>query len=213
MKKTIFVILILFIGSSLTYSQVLPKFGLKAGLNIANHTWDYKGLFLGGIDWDYNYGLTIRAFSEFGFGDHFALQGELGYSRKGNKKDIPLTTSDYPDGNGQYISIENNIDYISVVALAKLSLFKGPISPYIIGGPQMNFFVGNNGSDWFKDIYEDFNSGVLGISIGAGVEFNISPVNVFVEYRYERDLADSYPQDILEIYNFSHAIMFGIVLF
>ena len=213
MKKLIFVLLILFIGSSVSYSQFLPKFGVKAGLSAANHSWDYKGLLNGSIDWEYNYGFTVRAFAEFGLGDNFGLQGELGYSRKGNKKDFPITTVENPDGNGQYIRVENTLDYVSVAALAKLNLFKGPISPYIIGGPQMNFLAGKDISNTFKTVYDDFNSGVLGISVGAGLELGIAPVNVFVEYRYERDLTDSAPQDNVEIYNFSHVLMFGIVLF
>ncbi|MFA7288183.1 MAG: outer membrane beta-barrel protein [Melioribacteraceae bacterium] len=212
MKKTIFVILVLFI-SSISYGQFLPQFGVKVGINSANHSWDYNGEVKGSIDWESDYGFTIRAFTEFGLSDNFALQGELGYSHKKNKKDIPITTVDYPDGNGQSIRIENALDYISVAALAKLSLFKGPISPYIIGGPQMNFIAGKNAIDGFREIYEDFNSGVLGISVGAGLELSIAPVNVILEYRYEKDLTNSASQDTLEIFNFSHVLMFGIVLF
>ncbi|QYJ68229.1 porin family protein [Flavobacterium litorale] len=134
------------------------KFGVKAGLNIAD---------LGG-DAETNgsrTGLHIGGLAEFKLTETFSVQPELVYSMQGAKSD-----------NGVGGEFDLNLDYINVPIMAKYYVMEG-LS--IEAGPQIGFLMGAefDGND-VKDNYKSIDFG-----LGGGVAYDL-PMGVFFQARY-----------------------------
>lgn len=156
------------------------RFGVKAGLNLANLTNDEDG--------KVRPSFHIGAVAEFAIGDKFSIQPELLYSRQGSKASVSHTIEDGDvvmkfDADGTL-----KLDYINIPVLAK---YKINDSFSILGGLQVGFLVqaevevdvqayGVN-VNTKQDFKSEVNSVDFGLNIGVGYEL---PVGVFFEARH-----------------------------
>jgi hypothetical protein len=209
--KRLFLVL-LFIFSISTYAQITPSYGLKIGLGITNHSWEYQPPINGKLDWDNNYGVSIRAFADVAFSNIFGVGGEIGYSQKGIRKTIPVTTVQNPDGIGESINITNKLDYLSFSLMGKIKIETDLLSPYILIGPQYNRLLSSNIAKGFEIVYDHFEKDIFSITVGLGSEFQLFSINALLEYRYERDISNSSKLSTIEIKNYSHIFLVGIKL-
>lgn len=191
-------------------AQVFDGYGIKAGWGITNHDWQYVAPINGKLTWDNNSGFSIRAFTDFTLYRYVGLEAEIGYAQKGAKYKIPITTNSQPDGTGEYVDINNRLNYLSFSAVGKFKYNMSLISPYIIIGPQYNYLLSKQVSSLDKIVYDKFRNSSLGIVLGAGSEIKVLSVDFIAEYLYARDVTNNYNQSNIEIKNYSHTFLIGI---
>lgn len=151
------------------HAQVLPKFGVKAGLNYSTFNnadgAEYKAGFLGGVYANINIP-----------GSPAAIQPELLYAQYG-------TNVEGTDG-------KLSVDYIQIPVLAKFG-FGAPgvnIKPEVFFGPYAGFNINAEAEEagFAVDADELFKNTDFGVVIGAGLQ--VSKLNF--ELRYTAGLTD-----------------------
>ena len=157
------------------------QFGVKAGLNLANISFDPEPE-----------GVSFDAATKFGLGgimlyplsEVLDLQVEAMYLFKGSKAEI--------DFFGDVIVVEFNFTYLSVPVMGRYNLGSGDTSPYIVVGPEFGFLLSAKSKvdDEEEDIKDTTKSIDLGLNIGAGVSMDMGTMPVFAEVRYSLGLSD-----------------------
>lgn len=181
------------------------KFGVKAGLNLANISENYDGY---DSDFDSDYKMKIGAhvggFVEIKFTEKWALQPEVLFSMQGAK----LEESSYDDGDGNVYSSEStiNLNYINVPVMVKFY----PIPKlFVEAGPQVGFLISakakNEGNytdgdttvnvDETVDVKDGYKSIDFGVNVGVGYEFTDM---IFANLRYNIGLSDITEEDEFE---------------
>lgn len=207
--KSIFIFLSILVLSINAHAQLLSGYGAKLGLGISNQSWNYNTNTI--VDYNNKIGANPRIFADFLDLSFFNIETEISYLRKGITEKIPLTSMDQPDGTGEYINIDNSLDYLSISILAKPKYEFGIISTYILFGPQINILLGKNITKGWEVIYSKFKKSNYDLSLGAGIEMRkLLPITFLLEYRYERDFIDNCEFLNIDIKNYSHVILLGI---
>ncbi len=210
MKRIIHIFILISVSTSIS-AQLISSLGIKAGSSISNQEWNYTQD--DNSDYDNMQGLSLRIFADMFKFSFFEMETELGYSSKGFEVNMPVTTVESPMGTGETISFTNELDYISLSALAKFTHSMEIFSPYLIIGPQFNLLINKNPDTGWDVVFDKFRETNIGISAGGGIELGkLLPSPVFIEYRYERDLQDNYEPDNITIKNYSHVVLIGIRL-
>ncbi|AUP79583.1 outer membrane beta-barrel protein [Flavivirga eckloniae] len=165
MKKPILT-LALIVLSTVAFSQIKIKPGVRAGANFSNLT---------NSNLDDKTDLYIGAFAEIKFVSFYALQPELNYSRQGGKSRI----SGLNDLEIQYLSaaIANKFYPIKAIGL------------HAIVGPAINIKVGDNYNN-FNDDLEGFDFLFFG---GLGYDF---PFGLGIETRYNIGIVDIFGNNV-----------------
>lgn len=160
---------ILFLFGATAQAQVLPKFGVKAGLNYSTFNnadgAEYKAGFLGGVYANINIP-----------GSPAAIQPELLYAQYG--------------ANAEGTDGKLSVDYIQIPVLAKFG-FGAPgvnIRPEVFFGPYAGFTINSELEDagFSVDADEVFKNSDFGVVVGAGLQ--VSKLNF--ELRYTAGLTD-----------------------
>lgn len=155
--------------SATAQAQVLPKFGVKAGLNYSTFNnadgVEYKAGFLGGVYANINIP-----------GSPAAIQPELLYAQYG--------------ANAEGTDGKLSVDYIQIPVLAKFG-FGAPgvnIKPEVFFGPYAGFTINSELEDagFAVDADEVFKNSDFGVVVGAGLQ--VSKLNF--ELRYTAGLTD-----------------------
>lgn len=207
--KLILIISLILVLSFSAESQILTNYGVKFGAAISNQTWDYGAGF--NLNNDNKVGISPRLFADFFNWPIAQIEGEFGFTRKGFTDEIPITTVESPDGTGQYMDINNSLDYLSISVLGKVRFEAGKLSPYVIAGPQINYLINKNVSNGWDIAFDQFRKTNLGLTVGAGTELNdLLPFTLLLEYRYERDFMDDHGSPYIKVINYSHVILAGI---
>lgn len=154
MKKTILVIALL-LAVSFNVQAQLVKFGLKAGLNYANHTGS-------DIQTDAITSYHAGLITEIKIHDKFALQPELLYSTQGATYNTVLG------------DVKNELGYLSIPVMAKIYL-NNTISLEL--GPQASFLLSERGA------FDATDSNIFDFSVAAGLGLKITK-NIFIQGRY-----------------------------
>lgn len=207
--KTLFMIIFLIAFAFNIDAQIITNYGLKLGMGISNQSWDYQADI--NSDFDNKVGISPRIFLSFLNIPFFQLQAELGYLQKGFEDKIPITTIVQPDGTGEFITVNNRLNYLSFSALAKLKYENEILTPYIIIGPQLNVLLSKNIEKGWEVVFDSFKENNIGLSIGVGTEIkNVLPISILLEYRYESDFIDNYDSSNINIKNYSHILLLGV---
>ncbi len=160
---------VILLFSATVQAQVLPKFGIKAGLNYSTFNnadgVEYKAGFLGGVYANINIP-----------GSPAAIQPELLYAQYG--------------ANAEGTDGKLSVDYIQIPVLAKFG-FGAPgvnIKPEVFFGPYAGFTINSELEDagFAVDADEVFKNSDFGVVVGAGLQ--VSKLNV--ELRYTAGLTD-----------------------
>ena len=151
----------------------VPEFGVKAGLNFANISWDIpEGSFeTVSINKFGVSGILLYPLSEL-----LDAQVELMYLQKGAK----------------FEELKWNFDYLSIPVLVRFNFSSEDASTYIVSGLEIGFLLSakleNLGAE--EDIKDVVKSIDLGLNIGAGVSMDMGTMPVFGEVRYSLGLSD-----------------------
>lgn len=189
MKKIILSALAVFVFGFANAQET--KFGLKAGLNIANQKFEVEG---SSMTANSIVGLQVGGFTEIKVDDKFAIQPEVLLSTEGSKL----------KADGEELLF--NLSYINVPVMAKFY----PAPKFNIqAGPQLGFLVSakgkyNGGSK--EDIKDDLKSTNFGVNFGAGYEFT---ENCLIDLRYNLGLSNISDSDGGEIKGSVFSIALG----
>lgn len=158
-------------------SGLRPKFGLKAGVNLANlYSDDVK-------DENFKAGFSGGLIAKIPVARGFSIQPELLYSNKGAK-----ATYDLPSiigGDGEY---RFNLHYIELPVLAvvniarNLNIHAGPYVSYLASANITRINDDNEVSDIAKLEADDFNRIDYGVAAGLGLD--IQNFTIGARYNY-----------------------------
>ena len=211
MKQKFFAIIICAVlGSTNCFSQLVKEFEVKVGMAIANQTWTYQSF----PDLDTKSRLGIDA----GFGVEWlsssmiTILTEAHYIQKGMKESIPITTEQFPDGTGQYLTRQPEVNYLSIPILAKYRIDFSCVGLYAIAGPRFDFLVSSKGGG-FDVVINKFKKSEIGGTIGAGFEIsNLLHNAIGIEVRYSPALQNSYSTQFLTVSNNSVELLLTMAL-
>jgi hypothetical protein len=205
MKKIIIAIAILF-GINSADAQV--KYGLKAGLNVADLNVDEEGF----PSTSPIANLHVGGFAEIKLNKKIAFQPELVYSAQGTTFDFPVD-----DGEGNQYNAEATfkLSYINVPLMLK---YYPESKFYLEGGPQVGFLtaaklkikIDGIGSDT-QDANEAFKGIDFGFNFGAG--YNISK-HATINARYNlgiSNIGESEPGESATVLNRVFSISMGYI--
>ena len=177
--------------------------GIKAGYVHANQNYDYTDEMIN-LDPGYLGGFDAGISFEFLSLPVFGLVAEAHYIQKGMKVDIPDISGPEPTS----VEYKNKINYLSVPALAKVSL--GGL--YAIAGPRIDILLSKSVDSQFDSIYDKFETFVTGYDAGVGYQLGIVPaLSPLIELRYSGDFKDSYKSDTLSVNNKSFQLLVGVM--
>jgi hypothetical protein len=168
MKKVTLIAFVLFIGLIKSQAQVKVSPGIRGGLNFSTLTniednSSKTDFYLGGL-------VNIK------FNKYFSLQPEITYSRQGDE-------GRYFE-NGRFYSEKYELNYITLGAVAKFNF--GGSGFHILGGPSLDFKVGDN--------YINTNPEGFDLAIVGGVGYTL-PNGLTFEARVKQGLLDIYGYD------------------
>jgi len=153
------------------------KFGVKAGLNIANLGGDME-------DAKSLVGFHVGGFAEFKLSEKFAIQPELLYSAQGAK-------GEYSE-EGESIELTQNLGYLNIPVMAKFYVAEGFS---LEAGPQIGFLLNAKEKGEYEgvslevDNKDEFKSIDFGVNFGAGYDFT---ENLSAGLRYNLGLSNVY---------------------
>ncbi|MEL6658440.1 MAG: porin family protein [Bacteroidota bacterium] len=179
-----------------TFSAHTQSIGPKVGVNIGS--WGGDDIF---DDADYGSitGLQFGAVAVIPVSDKFAIQPELVYLQKGSSFEF--------DFLGDKIESNTTLNYLEIPILARINVTDGPTQIFINAGPSIGFGLsgtissesGGEESEVDIDFDEDgISSFDFGLAVGAGVQLEVGPGQIFFDVRYLLGLAnldDSEPED------------------
>lgn len=196
MKKTLGLMLILFLLiTSFTLKQY-ASIGLKSGINFSKFSY---ANFTVKPDFSTHTNMIFGGFLNLKITGPLSLQAEMFYSSTGSSYEGPVSDLakyfGFTVGNLSNIFIEYKITYLEIPVLLKLSFNMVALKPYVFAGP----FYRTKLSESVKVQYlglsfdvdpELFKKTDYGFTVGAGVNFNLGVTALLAEARYSRGLKD-----------------------
>ncbi len=168
------------------------KFGLKAGLSLANNLWS---------DDDGTEEMLIRPtfgiFAVFTLTPTLAIQPEVSYLTMGEKW-------------LEEITVAETFNYLHIPVLIKARLMKeGKVIPVVFAGPAISFLLSAKEADF--DVKEFFKSTDFGVDFGAGVEMAAGKMKLLFDARYYLGLTNAYNGTLYSMKNRGFVITAGVL--
>lgn len=178
-KKSLFFLLFLPIFS---YSQIISNYGIKIGfisskaadVKVNNYYWNlYKDSRLSG---------SYSIFAYFLNSEYYRFEAELGYRQEGAEDKLPATTSESPDGTGEFVIIDHAYDFLSLNLALQPKYENDNICLFGIISFSFNNMLKNRDQLILNNNVEKF---LLGYSFGLGLQpKNILNGKLFFEFRF-----------------------------
>ena len=191
MKRGCFSIALWFIAASLTlWGQVPAGFGLKGGISLANMSYritpiDYE------LDTEPLFGPVATLFVEAFKGAHFSFQFDVGYVVKGSSTTTESVTVNHLDNDRITVhegaESTSRFSYITLVPMARYRFDLERISPYLLLGPRIDFQLRYDTDSPYPLDLE--HGTLLGLTVGAGLEYRLNDLGIFTEVQYLPDLS------------------------
>lgn len=184
-------------------AQFYKGFGIKAGTSIANQniTIPDNSVIIG-QESDYNdgfkykFGLTIGIFKEIPIIQNLKAQIGINYARKGKLIEL-IETNEIGMLTGNTSYIHENFDFITAELYGKYNFLNSRLSPYILAGLRLDFYLSQHGfyrSNDGTEIENEIglpvtNNKLFGASLGAGIDYQASKLfSLFLEGTYNPDI-------------------------
>lgn len=211
--KTFFslIVLIVILNISPVDAQLLRAYSLKIGCDKAELRTDYSSQIGGNSYKETIWGLDAGAFVEFFNYPNFSLLTEIYYIQKGRTIIIQGTMIDRNNPNG-YIDvgpeeIKERFEYISIPILAKFRVNRKTITPYVAGGPSIEYLINFPGSD----VYKKFNKVELAVKAVFGIELSFYSMPTFLlECRYNYSITDTYKNEFVTYRSRALELLLGV---
>lgn len=172
MKKIILSVAAIFAFGVVSAQET--KFGVKAGLNLANLTGDVENA-------STKVGFNVGGFVEIKLSDKFVFQPELLFSAQGAKSDYSV---DYGAGENEKFESTVKLNYLNIPLMAKyyvadkFSLEAGPQLGFLMSAKADTDYTYNDGDGFTEsvstsvDVKDSFKSIDFGLNLGAGYDFS-----------------------------------------
>lgn len=212
MKRSLVTIaMIMWAGLQILSGQFPSSFGAKAGISLADQSYiiepiDYK------LETEVVIGPTFSLFMEAFRGKHFSLQVDLSYFLKGSKTSIQSVTVDHINNDQRIVNkgeqSTSTFKYLSIAPMARYRMGQNLLHPYFLLGPRVDFLLKYESDSEYP--LEDQNSVIPGLTIGAGLEYDISNLGIFAELQFQGDIMPVTGQDPLLVNNHLLSLTFGV---
>jgi hypothetical protein len=207
MKKVILTIITILFVSSISISQPIRDWGIKLGIASSSQHWDY-GADAASINFNQNpqnkIGLDAGLFIEWFHDPHFSLLTELRYIQKGFKDEEtsqvydPLT---YPSSHDTLMTFKPSINYLSIPIVLKYRFELGPVDPYFILGPRIDFLVSTQ-SDGLGLVLDNLSQTDYGVNLGFGLEYSsFIGSTIGLEFQYSPSFHHVFDNGYLKVQN------------
>ena len=212
MKRIFPVIMFVLLSCTLAVrGQFIESMGLKAGISIANQRHQFTPIDYT-LETDAVTGPGIAVFMEAFGREHLSLQFDLAFSAKGSKSTTQSVTVNHLD-NDRIIVNEGDLKvskfyYLSFSPVARYRIEKEGIGPYVLLGPRLDYLLKYSTDSDYP--LEEQNSIILGLNCGAGLEYNLNDLGVFIEVQYQPDFSPVTSQDPLRVNNKLFVLTIGI---
>lgn len=209
-----------------TTSFAQLSLGLRGGLNFGN-VYTTDGLDAITPDFQSISGPSVAGVLECGFSKNFAVQTELGITRKGFKirEDFDVNLYNVPVPIGA--TAESRFNYLEVPLLAKVKFGDEVVQGYVTAGPTFGYATNGrlitraNALFEFKVSDTDINLDAInyerfevGGSVGAGLGINTGFGQLFADARYTRGFTQLYDIPVVneKIRNQGFALSVGFLV-
>ena len=212
MNRRFLPIVFLLLASTYGLSGQWPSsFGLKGGVALANQSYRITA-----IDQELNTnavtGPTLSLFVEAFKSQHFSVQLDVGYAAKGSSTTIQSVTVNHLDNDRITINegeaAKSDYTYLSLAPLARYRWDLEPLCPYLLLGPRVDFLLRYSTESEYP--LEQQSQTILGLSLGAGLEYRLQNLGLFAELQYLPDLSPVTHEEPLLINNNMLSFCLGI---
>lgn len=193
--------------TALTQFAFPVRLGILGGINLANQS-SSKDLFPANNPKSFHIGSIFGAMAELSFERNWSIQVEPRFIQKGtNFGNITVTrTNPIPSGTTDAMF---RLNYFELPLLIKAKFEEPNFNPFVLGGPTFGFInsakveapgthVLSRPGTSTLDIEGDVSSLEVGLEIGGGVEFALTPtLGLLVMARYSQGLLDVYSNPII----------------
>ena len=173
MKMLRFSIALLLVAALFTPTETSAQtvIGAKAGLSFSNVSLSGEGA---SVSFDSRTGFVGGAFAQFGLGSPWFIQPELLYSSKGFKVDSETLSLSYFE--------------IPVLFGAAFPLSNSDLKPMVFAGPSVAFKLSCDAEGF--DCGDSIKSFDFALVFGAGIQYSLESISLFLDGRYGLGLAD-----------------------
>jgi hypothetical protein len=160
-KSYVLLFIILLIFSNICAQQKF-NYGLKFGMVSSEFSVDKKenSTFYGDIFKEVRKGPALGLFAEYNINKAVNLDFDLLYLQKGAEDEIELTTVEQPEGTGETVSYDYQLDYIQLTACLNPKISFKRVELQGKFGLSFSVLVETKGLILFKDA-DDFSTGYL----------------------------------------------------
>jgi len=191
--------------------QALGSYGVKGGISLSNQSFRINSLDFE-MDTEPIAGPSLIFFIEAMKGNHLSIQTDLGFSCRGSSTTTQSVTVNHLDQNRLVVNTgEKTVSrfrYLSMSPMLRARTNNGGFEPYGLLGPRLDLLLGYSTTSEYP--LEEQNNLILGLSIGAGVEYTIRGKGIFVEVQFQPDLSPVTNHEPLLINNNSLLFSLGI---
>ncbi len=185
MKKiALFTSMLLLIFTSI-HSQVIESVGFKAGISLANQTWKYKSVSNETV-YDYKSGFCGILSAELLKSRYLSFTSDLGYFQKGMQYKVLNTSPEFPEGDGTYTTYKSSYQYLSLSPMLKAFYNLNNFGFYALLGPRVDYRLAYQSDDTDMVLGES-KKGILGLTYGGGVEYQLDRVGILLEFQGQPD--------------------------
>ena len=195
----------------------LTGVGIKAGGNISKEIGSDARFTVPGtgntLSPSFKGGFVGGAYATYGLADMWAIQPELLFTMKGEKRNTDISIP----GVGTANNFRTQLNYLEVPVLLKLMpMTQSNVHPEVYVGPAVSFLLSAKskydigGSTVSNDIKSNLHSTDFGVAFGAGVGYGLGDGRLSLDARYSLGITKIYkttPQP--NIRNSSLSLMVG----
>lgn len=202
-----------------SYSQCISSLGVKGGATFSNLDFNYKTNDIVVVN-KYHTGFNGAAFIELLDNKTFSFVFDAGYEQRGYRLEL-IRTDEFGNNIGTY-DIIDKIHYIKTGFSSKFKYKTKSVTPYIILGPSIDFYLGYKettssesglpeGTEFENSMLEQFKKVNYNLNMGAGLEFEkLLPFKTLVEFNYSPSLNTSYNGPFVDVKEHYFNIKLGI---
>jgi len=137
---------------------------------------------------------------------------DLSYFLKGSKTSTQSVTVDHVNDDQIIVNkgemSTSTFKYLSIAPMARYRMGQNTLHPYFLLGPRVDVLLKYKSDSEYP--LEDQNSVIPGLTIGAGLEYDLSNLSVFAELQFQGDIRPVTGQEPLLVNNHLLSLTLGV---
>jgi hypothetical protein len=206
--------LILLVFSCFTCGQSNYTFGAKAGVSLANQGYKFTPIDYT-LETEAIVGPVFSIFIEAFRAAHFSFQLDISYALKGSRSRIQSVTVNHLENDQITVNegeeTRSTFKYLSLAPMARYRFGQGSLTPFILLGPRIDILLDYSTNSAYP--LNDQNKTIVGLTIGAGLEYKLQGLGLFTELQYQGDFYPVTGRDPLLLNNHMISLTLGLRYF